>query len=163
MAGQSIRMLTVLGLAVSLAACAPAAPPDTTAEDTTAINQLRFDWAAAYSAGDIDGLVAMYTDDYVGYPNDAPTTMGQDGVRANLEAQLTGMTASTMLTSEELLLFGDHAIDRGMFETTLMPEEGDPVAMEGRYEVVLRREADGSWKIARGIDNSPTPPEGMGG
>lgn len=160
-----VSAATALGLALALAACAPAPPPDTTAEDTTAINQIRFDWAAAYNAGDIDTLVGMYTDDYVDYPNDAPTYAGLDALRASFEQQLTGMDASTTITSEELLLLGDHAVDRGTFETVLAPEGGgDPVSVSGRYMVVLRREADGSWKLMRGMDNTAAPAmEGMGG
>jgi ketosteroid isomerase-like protein len=33
----------------------------------------------------------------------------------------------------------------------------------GRYIVILRRQTDGSWKMVRGIDNSPTPPTPTGG
>ena len=154
-----------LGVALALTACAPAPPPDTSAEDTAAINQLRFDWAAAYNAGDIDALVGMYTDDYVDYPNDAPTYTGLDALRTSFEGQLTGMDASATVTSEELMLFGDHAVDRGTFESVLVPEGGgDPVSVSGRYMVVLHRQADGTWKLARGIDNTATPAmEGMGG
>ena len=161
---QPVGTLTALGAAFLLTACAPAPPPDTTAEDTAAINQLRSDWTEAYNAGDIDGLVAMYADDYVDYPNNAPSTSGRAGARVKLEAQLTGMTASTVVTSEELQLLGDHAFDRGTFKATLVPDAGgDPVLVDGRYFVILRREADGSWRIARSVDNTPVPLEGMGG
>jgi len=37
------------------------------------------------------------------------------------------------------------------------------MSTEGRYLVVLQRQADGSWKIARDIDNTATPPAGSEG
>jgi ketosteroid isomerase-like protein len=66
------------------------------------------------------------------------------------------------LTSEELVVNGDWAFDRGQFMTHLMPK--DPKAQmimdQGKYIVILRKETDGSWRVAREIANSniPLPP-----
>jgi uncharacterized protein (TIGR02246 family) len=154
--------LTALGLAIGLAACAPAAspaPPDTTAEDTAAINTLRDAWARAYNAGDAAALAAFYADNAIRMDNEAPTAVGRSAIQQAIAAQVAEAPGTTItLTSEEMQLMGDHAFDRGMFSATVTPAGGGAaMTSSGRYLVLLHKQADGSWKLTHTIDNTPSP------
>jgi ketosteroid isomerase-like protein len=88
----------------------------------------------------------------------APTVTGRPAIRQGYADRFAMGTATTAIRSDELQLMGDWAFDRGTFTATMMPSGGgDSVTVEGRYLVILRKQADGSWKLARAIDNSPSP------
>jgi uncharacterized protein (TIGR02246 family) len=156
------RYSTAIALAVILAACAPPPPPpppDTTAEDTAAINALRDAWTAAFNAEDVDTLLGLYTEDAMDMAPNQPTATGHAGLRDMFTAQFGMGQGTATVTSEELQLMGDWAYDRGTFTLTMTPEGGgEPVQVANdRYLVILRQGADGAWKLARLISNSPTP------
>ena len=45
----------------------------------------------------------------------------------------------------------------GNYTMTLRPAGADPIRDEGKYVVVYRRQADGSWKAAADIFNTNLP------
>lgn len=158
---QTLRFVGVIALAVAVGACAAPPPPDTSAADTAAINALRDAWMTAYNAADADGVANLYTEDAIDMPSQQPTVTGRAAIRDYIAAQLGMGAAVATVTSDELQLMGDWAYDRGSYSTTITPAAGDPMTVTGRYIVILQRQADGSWKLARGIDNSPVAPAGM--
>ena len=163
MSTQPVRILAGLVLTAALSACAPAAPPpppDTTAEDTAAINALRDAWVAAFNAADAEALANMYTEDAIDMGSNEPSLTGRAAIRDSFVAQFGMGKGTATVTSEELQLAGDWAYDRGMFTLTMTPAAGgDPMTLANdRYLVILRKQADGTWKLARLINNSPTPP-----
>ncbi|HUF47351.1 MAG TPA: SgcJ/EcaC family oxidoreductase [Vicinamibacterales bacterium] len=168
MTSLPVRSLATLALVAALAACAPAPPPDTTdttAEDTAAINALRDGWSAAYNAADADALANSYTEDTVRMSANEPSQVGRVAVRDGFLAEFGAGQGTATIRSDEMRLMGDWAFDRGTFSVSIVPAAGgDPVMAEGRYLVLLHKQADGSWKIARGMDNSATPlPMAAGG
>ena len=68
-----------------------------------------------------------------------------------------------VLTPDETRTLGSVGLDRGTYTVTVTPKAGaPPTSSQGRYLVVFVKEADGSWKVSRDIDNSagappPTP------
>ena len=159
---HTLRFLGITVLAVAVGACAPPPPPDTTAADTAAINALRDAWVTAYNAADADGVANLYTEDAIDMPSEQPTLTGRAAIREHMAAQFGMGTAVATVTSAELQLMGDWAYDRGAYTVNITPAAGgDAMMMGGRYIVILRKQADGSWLLARGIDNSPVAPAGM--
>ena len=62
------------------------------------------------------------------------------------------------LISEEIEIVGPWAFDRGTYRWRGVPRPGgDPVSDHGKYLVILQRQPDGSWKVARDMDNSDRP------
>jgi len=57
---------------------------------------------------------------------------------------------------QELLLQGDHAIDIGTYEETMVPRKGATLYATGRYLVVWRRER-GGWRMWRYMLNEFAP------
>jgi uncharacterized protein (TIGR02246 family) len=151
----------LLTLAISACAGQPA-PMDTSAE-MPKIDALRNQFLTAFNAGDVPGILATYTDDAVVMaPNNEPMT-GRQAIQAYYEGFFGQFTPHLELTPTESLVLGpDWALDRGGSKVTLTPKTGGEAMNDaGKYLVLLKKQADGSWKVARDIDNSNTPPPAM--
>lgn len=158
-----------LGAAIILSACSPPADqpevaaqaPDVSA-DLAAIEALLENVQQADMNGDIDGLLASYTDDIVSMPPDRPTIVGKAALRSYYEEAYAQLSIEALaMTPEETHVAGDWAFSRGKFEETVVPVGGEPFDVIGKFLFVYHREADGSWKIARLIGNLDTPSSGM--
>ena len=63
------------------------------------------------------------------------------------------------INNEEVQIAGDWAYSRGVFTLSLTPKAGvETTKFEGKYLSILKRQADGSWKVARDCFNYNTPP-----
>ena len=62
-------------------------------------------------------------------------------------------------TSEETLVGSDFAIDRGLTQGRMVPLRGagEAKSIDDKYAMILRREANGQWRITRLIWNSNCP------
>ena len=152
------------------ASCAPPAEePEPEAEeavtaeaDVEAINAVRDAFAVAYNAGDAAALVALLTDDVVLMPPNEPALVGSDAYQSWTEALFEQFTTELTIMSEELVVAGDWAFDRGVYTQTLTSTAGGDVIQDsGKYLVIFQRQADGAWKVARDIWNSDIPPAEM--
>jgi len=171
-AGTEFRALIVavtLGAVLALAACAPAAEqsevtqdaPDASA-DLAAISALLEEVKQADMSGDVEGLLACYSDDVVSMPPDLPAIVGKDALRAYYEEAFSQLSIESLeMTAAETHVAGDWAFSRGKFEETVTPSGGDAFDVVGKYLFIFHREADGSWKIARLIGNMDGPLPGM--
>jgi uncharacterized protein (TIGR02246 family) len=154
----------VFGVAV-LPACSPTADqPEVAAvvrdvsEDVDAIHALIEEVKQADMSGDIEGLMARCTDDVVSMPPGLPAIVGQDDLRAYYEAAYSQLSIEALeMTPEETHVAGDWAFSRGKFEETVVPSEGEPFDVVGKFLFIFHREADGSWKVARLIGNMDAP------
>ncbi|MDA2923507.1 SgcJ/EcaC family oxidoreductase [Acidobacteria bacterium AH-259-L09] len=161
---RSHLSLLVLVSLVVLTACAPAGPTEAESEaamqaDIDALDQLRSDYEAAYNAQDAAAVAGFYTDDAVrSLPNQEPTS-GRDAIQSNLQATLDQAEAEISIPSEEIQVAGDWAFGAGTYSLKLTPKEegGEATARNGSYIVILKRQADGCWKIARVVDSSNDP------
>jgi uncharacterized protein (TIGR02246 family) len=131
-------------------------------DDRQAIQQLMADWNAAVRAKEVGALTAMVTEDAVFLPPGFPPIRGKQAV----ERMYTGFfpqfsSVEQTAIVEELEVAGDWAFAWGSETLTLVPQTGgSPIHMQGKGMTILRRQADGSWKIARGINNSGLRPGG---
>lgn len=139
----------------------PPAPPQNRAAELEKINQLRDQFAAAYSSGEAEAVAALYTADAVVLPSNSPAAEGQQAILELYKRQLSQGPAKIRIASQETELAGDWAYDRGSVTITLTPKGAKgPVEIPARYLVILRRQPDGSWKVYRDIDNTSEPPAG---
>lgn len=124
--------------------------------DKQSIRKLNHDWAAAMQAKDIVQLAGMVTDDVVFLPPGFPAIRGKQSVEAmyaNFFAQFSRVEQTTSI--DEIQVAGEWAFAWGSEKLVLVPKVGgSPIQMQGKGMSVYRRQPNGSWKIARGINNS---------
>ena len=134
---------------------------DTAEADQEAINALRDQFLAAYNAADVPGVVACFTDDAVVMAPNEPAVEGSEALAEWQQAFFDLFAADLALSSEEVVVSGDWAFDRGTYTQFLTPASGgDAIQDRGKYLVALERQPDGSWKIAREVWNSNNPVPG---
>ncbi len=156
-------LLAAFVLSLPVIACQPAVEETATTEaDVEALNTLRDDCAAAFRAGDVEGFIALVTDDAVMMPPDEPALTGKKAIRAWTQAFFDQFTLEPTISVEEVEVLGDWAFERATNTFKLIPVAGGEVASETfKYVRILQRQPDGSWKIAREIWNRDSPPPEM--
>jgi ketosteroid isomerase-like protein len=114
---------------------------------------------AAFKAGEIDALAALYPEDVLVLAPNQPTLVGKDEVLAWLQGFFGQFTVDEFASPvEEVVVADAWAFSRGTFGWTLSPKAGgDPVRDGGKFIVIWRRAPDGSWMRARVIWNSDGP------
>lgn len=147
--------------AVLIVSCSPSGePPKPTPSapsqaDTAAVNKLRDDFTAAFNAGDAARAADLYAPDAVLMPQNQPAVTGREGIRSYMQGTFDKFTVNISIASDEMKFAGDWAFDRGTYKIKLTPKPGgDAIEENNKYLVILQRQADGSWKVARDIDNS---------
>lgn len=154
--------LVAAGL-LALAGCTPSAPDASSSKaDEEAMRKGTEAWVAAYSAGDVDAILALYADDAVVMPPGASPMTDPNALRAFFTTDIAisagtvfELGESTAGTSGNL---GWHA---GVF--AVKDTSGNTVA-SGKYVEVWRKQ-DGKWLILRDMWNTdaPAPPAGAPG
>lgn len=157
----------VLTSAVFLIGCenreqsSPDEEPVDSAAAVAAVNEIWRDYSATLEAGDLEGWLALWTEDGVQMPPGEPPVVGKDQIRARNQAALDAYDFEMSITNREVRVADDWAYSRGVYEATLTPRAGgDPVPIDGKFMTILRRQPDGSWRIHRDIFNSNVGGEG---
>jgi uncharacterized protein (TIGR02246 family) len=116
-------------------------------DDERAIRELIATWMAASRAGDHDTVLGLMTDDAIFMvPGSEPFGKAAfaDAFKGASPAVIEG-TADIV----ELEVLGDWAYLRSRLKLTVAPP-GGPVASRSGYTLtILRKEADGRWRLAR--------------
>jgi len=116
----------------------------------------------AYGAEDAAGIAALFTADGmqaqpllprldVAGVQEAYATQFASGGDFSLEVEREGMVVSAGMIASW-----------GGFAATVAMEGEEPVPVAGRYGVIQRLEADGTWKIYRHMFNYEVPPPDFG-
>lgn len=150
-----------LGLA-ALPAVAASCAPRTNLEAPVLrppVDAIFAQYAASLRAGDAEAWAALWTEDGIQMPPDAPAVAGRTQIREKMRALLAAFHLAMQIRTEEVQAAGDWGFARGTFTATLTPKHGgEPVPVDGKFLTILARQADGSWKIHRDIFNSNVPP-----
>jgi uncharacterized protein (TIGR02246 family) len=144
----------------SMAGDAPAAPAGFSAEDEAAVRAVDAAWAKAATAGDGKGVAALYTDDATLLPPGEPMKKGA-AAKTYWVDFANAFSGPTELNTTTVEGHGDLAYATGTYRMTLTPKKpgAKPLPVEqGKYVEVLKKQADGSWKIVHDIWNQDTPP-----
>ena len=166
---------TIVAL-LALAACTTkeARRPDTAAPatatlagspapDVAAVRQAieaanaRFESAAI--KGDSATLAGVYADDAVLMLSNVPAARGHDAIAKAFGGMAAAMKLSAFkLTTQDVITVGDYAIETGAFDMSSQAAKGGKSVHDvGKYLVVWKKQADGSYKILRDIANSDQP------
>lgn len=150
------RRLLVSALFAALAACQPAAPAGLSDADRASITRMDEDFTRMAIAADYATLVkSYYTDDASFMAPNMPAATGSAAIEATLRS-FPPITSFT-IRNEEIEGAGNLAYARGRYVITMTPPGGAAVVDSGKSMVILRKQADGSWKVSRDMFNSDVP------
>lgn len=152
-----MRLAAVLGTIVLMTAAASAQQKGA---DEAAIAKVRTAYQTASSAQNAAGIAKLFAADGVEMPPNAPAASG----RAAIEAFHKGLAKQWMMhgitispTSTKVV--GDTAYDIGTYKQQLMSNaNGSIFDDKGKYVVLLKKDAAGTWAISHAIYNSDLPP-----
>ena len=122
-------------------------------DDVTAIAQAIRGFVAAYNGGDLEAVLAYYTDDLI------KTRQGRAVERkpetaARIADVFSRFKSKVDVDNQEIVVDGDLAFTRGIFTVSLVPKAGgEELSFTRRYLEIWRKEK-GRWLVARTVDNS---------
>jgi uncharacterized protein (TIGR02246 family) len=110
------------------------------------------DYDNAMAAGDVSAKMRLYTADAVLMPPEGPAISGQEAIRHWHEVLFKKGTSPGASKVDEIQVFGEWGFARGTFSGTVTLRAGEPPnRVSEKWLVIVRRQGDGSWKIARDI------------
>jgi ketosteroid isomerase-like protein len=126
--------------------------------DIYKINVAKTEFREAYNTGDVDRLLAVFTDDgFTSMFEDAPSQFG-GGARSSLREEAAKLFADYLVQMSviiiDIVVQGSFAYDYGWHEFTLTPRDGGkPIRKRLRYFELWSKDASGDWKINVHINN----------
>jgi uncharacterized protein (TIGR02246 family) len=120
--------------------------------ETEEIAKVKAAWIAALRAGDVGRLLGMVTDDVVAMHPNGKTTKGKQELGDDFRRFFAKFRMDQTAISEETVVAGEWAFDRASVSTKVTPiGGGEPSQVNSEVIVILRRDADGFWKLARSV------------
>ena len=116
-------------------------------DDARQIRELIDSWIAASNAGDVPALMDMMTDDVIFMTPGRPP-FGKAQFAADSE-RVKGAAIDAHAEVQEIDVFGPRAYIRNHIQVELTSQGQAPRRVSGYAMSILRKEADGRWRIAR--------------
>jgi len=111
----------------------------------------------AFDREDVVALADFYTEDAKVLPPNMEMVNGKQAIQAFWENARERGVRSINLETVEVGFDGDLAYERGVSTVNIQPEGAQATTVRGKYLVILKRQTDGSWKLAVDIWNSDLP------
>ena len=151
--------------AMVLAACAsaPQEPASDGQAETEAvvetIEDLEAQYAFAIDLGDLEAILAIYSEDGAHMVPNQPAVIGKSAIRALWEERFEQNDYQSTATVEGVRVSGDLAVARTTINGRTTPKDGsEPNTFKLNALTVYERQSDGSWKRLWSIYNPNTPP-----
>jgi uncharacterized protein (TIGR02246 family) len=127
--------------------------------DVAQVYRLWNEYAAAMNAGDMERWIALWVEDGIQMPPDAPRRVGKAEIRREMQPLFDLLDTSKMIIhTEEVRILGDRAYAHGSYEFEMSPTGGgETKGYSGKFLDVLEKQVDGSWKIAIDCHNYDMP------
>lgn len=118
--------------------------------DVAKVYELWNEYAAAVNDGNLERLLALWTDEGIQMPPGAPLRIGKELIRREMQSLFDQYDISKMIIhTEEVRILGDWAYSHGTFTFETMPKEGGEAKnCSGKFLDILEKQANGCWKIA---------------
>jgi len=156
----AVLCLSLLAVGIALAG----EPSKTAARDGSnpeeaRVRQLMALHVTRFNAGDWEGIRSEYAEDALLMHQFSPDAIGPDSIARLFRDDFKQMSDSKMkLTLEarvdEVRIAGSWAFSRGVFTFAATDERGNAKSRGVRFLEILQKRSDGSWKIARSMDNT---------
>ncbi|NTU41580.1 MAG: nuclear transport factor 2 family protein, partial [Nitrospirales bacterium] len=103
--------------------------PALAGQDEAAVDKVRLDFNAAFSAGDTEGIARLIDSDGVWMPPGEPVVRGRDAIVARYARNFAGMHSEIELKPGDIQVCGDWAFISGAASRTDTPRAGGPVRL----------------------------------
>jgi ketosteroid isomerase-like protein len=128
------------------------------AQAIRAMDQAFMQAAGARDAGTL--VRGFYAPSAVLMPPNHPAVQGRAEIQKFLQGLMDAGLEAITLSTKHVEAAGDLACGRGTYTLTLAPAGGPRVEDAGKYIVVYRRGAGGTWQAVADIFNSDRPAAG---
>ena len=120
--------------------------------DVQAIKKCIDDFARAFSAGDVDGVIALMTDKTVYADLNVRVAVGKEAIRSLFAGIDSQFKTDFSVPVEDVRVVGDLAVARGSWTVKLTPKAQGvaPISDSGSWIVVFARQSDGILEIGLG-------------
>ena len=125
-------------------------------QDVRAVLGVSDDWVLCFKAGDIEGLMKLYTKDAVVMSPGKPRVAGNDSIRAALTPLLHAPDRAILAHVEEVSVEGRSAWASVLALISYRLPDGTRREYVSRTFLVYQRSSGGRWQILRDLDQ-PTP------
>ncbi|MEX2149601.1 MAG: DUF4440 domain-containing protein [Steroidobacteraceae bacterium] len=147
--------IVAVGL-LALSSCEKTPTVDVAAVEAEAKSGVRT-WLAAYNAGDVETIVAKYSDDAVVMAPGNPAAAGRDAIRELIttetaKAKAAGVTLAAV-DNDTVGVSGDLAWHSGSYTVN----DATGMAVDSGNYMEVQQNIDGKWLIIRDIWNSDRP------
>ena len=146
----------MLGSSLALLSCAKPEKLDLEAV-RKAIEEVNARWIEAFNRGDAAGVAALYTEDATVLPPNGEMVQGRQGIRNFWSGAIRMGLKDPSVTTVAVGGSGDTAYEIGKYTLKIQPAGQEGVTESGKYVVVWKRQADGTWKLRADIWNSSMP------
>ena len=118
-------------------------------------------YSAANVAGDTDSYMALCDEDIVKMGPNKPAVFGKAALEdRKRKGHQKWNYENQDIKIEETQVFGEWGFARGIYTATLTAKAGGKtIEVDGKYLTIFKKQADGSWKVARDCYNSNVPPK----
>ena len=113
-----------------------------------------------YNTGDLDGHVAMFTEDSVELPPNQPVVVGREEIHKRKSRFMEMADAILHARIDELVVSGDWAFVRMTGTGTIAIKDGPTISPDDKAILIWKRISDGTWKLSHDIWNSNLPVAG---
>jgi uncharacterized protein (TIGR02246 family) len=118
--------------------------------DEQSIRNLIALWHSATAAGDVDTVLDLMTDDVVFLSAGQPPMRGRETFATGLRGLLSHRRIESTFEVQEIIVSGDLAYAWTQLRVRIITREnGEAISREGNALSILRREADGAWRVTR--------------
>lgn len=130
-------------------------------QDNVAIDKVRLDFNAAFNEGKAEALDQLIDLNGIWLPPEKPAIVGKDNIVKRYSDYFNSVRLKFELKPGDIQLCDGWAFMSGDFSRADTPKAGGTAKhVSGHYLFVLKKQPDGTWKIARDIWNETVTPEG---
>jgi len=129
-------------------------------EDLEAIEEIHRRDVEATKVGDTDSLKSLMDSQCVVFPPDCEPMAGQtylDQIWPTLDDETQPEILELEQDWQELNVFGDFAYEQGVVRYAVRDNEGNVIREIQQLIRILRRQANGAWRVYRAIWHEPRP------
>ncbi len=151
--------LIILGLFSPSGQPAPMTPKHLTDAEKQRISEAGKAYAKGVLAMDVSAATAVFTEDAIFLDPSSPMIRGKTEIRKFFQTLFARQVITAFsVTPVEVFGVDGLAYEVGSWSLTMKsPESNRPLSESGSYVFALKKQPDGSWKIAVDIGNTSPP------